>query len=120
VLLFRVISLILIPFFLFALKIYSKKIIEENGKYILENPLIIYGNNSFIQAKKGIIEKNHIIKLYKDVTVFYNSRDVLLADSLIAYSKEKIFLKNIFFYDKNIDGWVRAIKAKSEYNILYF
>jgi hypothetical protein len=70
VLLLRVISLILIPFFLFALKIYSKKTIEENGKYILENPLIIYDNNSFIQAKKGIVEKNHIIKLNGNVIGF--------------------------------------------------
>jgi LPS-assembly protein len=120
VLLLRVISLILIPFFLFALKIYSKKTIEENGKYILENPLIIYDNNSFIQAKKGIVEKNHIIKLYGNVIVFYNSNDVLYADSLVAYLKEKILLKNIFFYDKKIDGWIRAIKAISKSNILYF
>jgi LPS-assembly protein len=120
VLLLRVISLILIPFFVFALKIYSKKTIIENGKYILENPLIIYDNNSFIQAKKGIIEKNHIIKLYGNVTIFYNSQDVLLADSIVAYSKEKILLKNIFFYDKNIDGWVRSIKSIYKNNILYF
>ncbi|GAX88132.1 LPS-assembly protein [Lebetimonas natsushimae] len=118
--LLRVISLLLIPFFLFALKIYSKKTIQQNGKYILDKPLIIYNNNSFIEAKKGIIENNHIIKLYGNVTVFYNSQDILLADSLIAYSKEKIFLKNIFFYDKNIDGWVRSIKAISKKNILYF
>jgi LPS-assembly protein len=120
VLLLRVISLILIPFFLFALKIYSKKTIEKDGKYILKNPLIVYDDNSFIQAQKGVIEKNHIIKLYGNVTVFYNSQDILFVDSLIAYSKDKIILKNIFFYDKNIDGWVRSIETCSKNDILYF
>jgi LPS-assembly protein len=120
VLLLRVINLLIIPFLLFALKIYSKKTIKENGKYILKNPLIVYDKNSFIQADKGVIEKNHVIKLYGNVTVFYNYQDILLADSLIAYSKEKILLKNIFFYDNNIDGWVRAIKTLSKSNILYF
>jgi LPS-assembly protein len=120
VLLLRVISFLLIPFFLFALKIYSKKIVKENGKYFLENPLIIYDNSSFIQAKKGVIEQNHIIKLEGDVTIFYKSQDILFADSLIAYSKEKISLKNIFFYDKNIKGWVKSIKAFSDDGIIYF
>jgi LPS-assembly protein len=120
VLLLRVISLILIPFFLFALKIYSKSAKEINGAYILENPLIVYDNNSFIEAQEGIIKKNHVIKLHGNVTVFYNFQDVLLADSLTAYSNEKIDIKNIFFYDKNIDGWVRAIKAHSKKNFLYF
>jgi LPS-assembly protein len=120
VLLLRVISLSLLPVFLFALKIYSKNIVEENGKYILKNPLIIYDNNSFIEAKKGIIEKNHIIKLYGNVTVFYNFQDILFADSLTAYSKKKIDINILFFYDKSIDGWVKSVKAVSEKNILYF
>jgi LPS-assembly protein len=120
VLLLRVISLLLIPFFLFALKIYSKNVKEINGTYILDKPLIIYDKNSFIEANKGIIEKNHIIKLFGNVNVFYNSKNVLLADSITAYSKEKVVLKDIFFYDKNINGWVKSLKAFSKDDILYF
>jgi LPS-assembly protein len=119
-LLLRVINLILIPFFLFALKIYTKDAVNVNGKYVLKNPLIIYDNNSFIEAQKGIIEQNHTIKLEGNVTIFYNAQNILLASSLTAYSKEKISLKNIFFYDKNIKAWVKSVKTISKNNILYF
>ncbi len=119
-LLLRVISFLIVPFVVFALKIYSTDVIEKKGNYFLQNPLIIYKNNIFLQAKNGVIEKNHIIKLFGNVTVFYQNQDVLLGDSLLAYSKEKITIKNIFFYDKNIDGWVRSNKADSKKNILYF
>jgi LPS-assembly protein len=118
-LLLRVISFLLVPFFLFALKIYSENIKKEKNIYFLKKPLIIYGENSFIQADRGIIE-NNIIKLFGNVVVFYNSNDILLANSLIAYSKEKIDFKDIFLYDKNIQGWVRAVKSYSRKNILYF
>jgi len=120
VLLLRVVSFLLIPFFLFALKIYGTKIEKKGDSYYIQNPLIIYKDNTFIQAQKGIIEKNHIIKLLNKVTIFYQNENILLGNSLTAYSKNRITVKNIFFYNKEMQAWIRSIKSISKKNVIYF
>ena len=116
----KIVSFLLVPFFLFAFKIYGTKIKKTKDTYYIQNPLIIYKDNTFIQAKKGIIENNHIIKLFKNVTVFYQNNNILLGNSLIAYSKHKITVKDIFFYNKEMQAWVRSIKSISKKNVIYF
>ena len=119
-LLLRIVSLLLIPFFLFAFKIYGTKIEKKGDSYYIQNPLILYKDNTFIQAQKGIIEKNHIIKLFNKVNIFYQNENILLGNSLTAYSKNKITLKNIFFYSKEMNAWVKSLKALSKNNSIYF
>jgi len=120
VLLLKVVSFLLIPFFLFAFKIYGTKIEKKGDSYYIQNPLILYKDNTFIQAQKGIIEKNHIIKLFNKVNVFYQNENILLGNSLTAYSKNKITIKNIFFYNKQMHAWVKSLKALSKNNSIYF
>ena len=105
---------------MFALKIYGTKIEKRGDSYYIKNPLIIYKNNTFIQAQKGIIEKNHIIKLFNKVTIFYQNENILLGNSLIAYSKNKITIKNIFFYNKEMNAWVKSLKSLSKNKSIYF
>jgi LPS-assembly protein len=116
VLLLRISFLLIICFlYLFAdIKIFATKATYENNTLILKNPLIIY-NGSIIQAKKGIVTDKRKIVLKKNVLISYkNNSSVISADSLIAFSSKNIGLQDVFFYDRNIDGWLLSKSSKSK------
>ena len=117
------ISFLLITLFLYAfadIKIFATKAKDENNTLILKNPVIVY-NGSVIQSKEGYITDKRKIVLKKDVLISYkNNSSVISADSLIAYSSKNIQLQDVFFYDRNIDGWILSKSSKSQNQNIYF
>ncbi len=105
--------------FLFAeVRIFATKVKNSNRTIILENPVIIY-NDSIIQAKKGLITEKRKIILKTDV-VISRKNSKILADSLIAYSSRNIEMGDIFFYDKTMDGWIKAEHVHSKDKNIFF
>ncbi len=101
------------------IKIFATKAVEENGEIILSNPVIIY-NNSIIQAKKGIISDKRKIVLKDNVFIAYKNTSVISAASLTAYSSRNIEMSDIFFYDRNMDGWIVSKHSKAVDNNIFF
>jgi len=105
---------------LFAdLKIFATKAVDANDTLQLQNPVIFY-NGSIIQAKKGLITKDRKIILKDNVVITYKNRSAISADSLIAYSSRNITMKDIFFYNKDMDGWIVAKTSKAKNNKISF
>jgi len=117
------ISFLLIICFLYVfadIKIFATNAKDENNTLILKNPVIIY-NGSVIQAKEGFITDKRKIVLKKDVFISYKDNStVISADSLTAYSSKNIRMQDVFFYDKNIDGWILSKSSKSQNQNIYF
>ncbi len=119
-LLLRISFLIFFASFLFAqTKILATKAIDKKNKIILFNPIIFY-KDAIIQAKEGVVLNKRKIILKDKVFIYRKNQSVISADSLIAYSSKDITLKDVFFYDFNIQGWLIANYAHSLNNIIHF
>jgi LPS-assembly protein len=126
VLLLRIsLTLFLFASFLFAeVKIFATDAKETNNTLILKNPVIIY-NNSIIQADKGFVTQKRKIILNGHVFISYKNKSVVSANSLTAYSSQNIDINDVFFYDREMNGWIIADKSKSleskiKFKKLYF
>jgi LPS-assembly protein len=100
-------------------KIFATKAVDSNNTITLQNPVIVY-NNTVIQARKGLITDKRKIILTGNVYVSYQNRSAVLADSLTAFSSRNITMNDIFFYDKSMDGWIKAKKSVSKNENIFF
>ena len=107
------VTLFLFASFLLAdVKIFATNAKETNNTLILKNPVIIY-NNSIIQADKGFVTQKRKIVLNGHVFVLYKNKSLVSANSLTAYSSKNIDLNDVFFYDREMNGWIIADKSKT-------
>jgi len=119
-LLLRISALFLAFVFAFAdVRIFATKAKDENGTIILKNPLVFY-NDSIIQAQQGTISQNRDFVLKGKVLITYKNSSSILTNELRAKINKKISMRDIYFYDRTFDGWIKAKKSHSENKTIFF
>ena len=113
-------SLLLLVVFSFAdLKIFAKSAKEVKNIIYLDKPYLIYNDKFFIQSNKAVIKNKHNILFEGNVTLFYKN-SVIKSNKVEVITKNNIKINYTFYYDKQLDVWIRSKISKYKNNVLYF
>ena len=118
----KIISFLLLAVFAFAdiVKIYATKIIEKNNVIYLQKPYLIYNDQLYIQADRGVIKDKQHAKLIGHVVLFYND-SVMSSNEVEVVTKNNLEINSSFYYDRQINLWFKSkIASIKQQNMLYF